>query len=151
MGSVDWNQAGFPEKYPRPGRSPHGECGLKYYNILTWYNTLRRSPHGECGLKSGHQTKCQNQSASLPAWGVWIEIYRLPPYHHHPYCRSPHGECGLKYDYSSIVAKNSSRSPHGECGLKSALCLVLCGRLMSLPAWGVWIEISELKVIKKKP
>ena len=61
-----------------PGRSPHGERGLKYIckaqvrRILTG-----RSPHGERGLKSLilHPLSINNNS------------------------RSPHGERGLKYFY----------------------------------------------------
>ena len=37
------------------GRSPQGECGLKYERVRTkQYPQTRRSPQGECGLKSQH-------------------------------------------------------------------------------------------------
>ena len=34
-----------------------------------------------------------------------------------------------------------SRSPHGERGLKFVAQLVRLGRVLSIPAWGAWIEI----------
>ena len=34
---------------------------------------------------------------SLPAWGVWIEIIRDTLTAPAVKCRSPHGECGLKF------------------------------------------------------
>ena len=34
----------------------------------------RRSPHGERGLKSGAAAALENQIASLPTRGAWIEI-----------------------------------------------------------------------------
>ena len=35
------------------------------------------------------------------------------------------------------------RSPHGECGLKSEYICTPAPVPGSLPAWGVWIEISS--------
>ena len=62
---------------------------------------------------------------SLPAWGVWIEIFaRIKVFKSHK-CRSPHGECGLK-----------STRP-GEIGVI----------IQSLPAWGVWIEIKSKTLV----
>ena len=57
----------------------------------------RRSPHGECGLKYVYFWMAGFAAASLPAWGVWIEMV-LPVLRCRPApCRSPHGECGLKF------------------------------------------------------
>ena len=39
--------------------------------------------------------------------------------------------------------KRCCRSPHGECGLKSSCLVVFSCVCKSLPAWGVWIEISS--------
>ena len=55
---------------------------------------------------------------SLPAWGVWIEIFpcftiKLDIVRH-----SPHGECGLKSHVLVHPIVPVSHSPHGECGLK---------------------------------
>ena len=35
------------------------------------------------------------------------------------------------------------RSPHGECGLKSFVLSIWLSAIVSLPAWGVWIEIHS--------
>ena len=56
------------------GRSPHGECGLKFCSNSLQNSLGGRSPHGECGLKSEILTSIAQFVASLPAWGVWIEI-----------------------------------------------------------------------------
>ena len=40
----------------------------------------------------------------------------------------------------------TGRSPHGECGLKSRGFYGSGKRQWSLPAWGVWIEISDKAV-----
>ena len=60
---------------------------------------------------------------SLPAWGVWIEIFLIDLQSLFQHCRSPHGECGLKS--VTVVASVIYR--------------------MSLPAWGVWIEIRSIR------
>ena len=46
--------------------------------------------------------------------------------------------------------RNAGRrhSPHGECGLKFAEDWELLGEEMSLPAWGVWIEIASSVLLK---
>ena len=60
----------------RPGRSPHGERGLKYVSrCREAVRRARRSPHGERGLKLARLVP-----VAVPAEG-----------------RSPHGERGLKY------------------------------------------------------
>ena len=57
-------------------------------------------------------------------------------------CHSPHGECGLKYE--SAVRQRPARchSPHGECGLKYAEVGERFVPVLSLPAWGVRVEIE---------
>ena len=37
----------------------------------------------------------------------------------------------------------AGHSPHGECGLKSRAVNKVISSSLSLPAWGVWIEISN--------
>ncbi len=104
-------------------------------------------------------------SVSLPAWGAWIEISTNKLSLNVDVCRSPHGERGLKSPYLTIKKIRFSRSPHGERGLKSDLayplddqgkrrsphgerglkfCLLptLLSYVLSLPAWGAWIEIT---------
>ena len=78
-----------------------------------------RSPHGECGLKYILSEPSIEALGSLPAWGVWIEMYVKGG-----------GE-----------RENTRRSPHGECGLKCVLDVGARSDRSSLPAWGVWIEI----------
>ena len=59
-----------------PGRSPQGECGLKYQGFALSVEVDCRSPQGECGLKY---------------IGVHERFRRFAG-------RSPQGECGLKFD-----------------------------------------------------
>ena len=61
-------------------RSPHGECGLKSQSRVEQYVYIGRSPHGECGLKFRRELKTKAVAASLPAWGVWIEISKYDLY-----------------------------------------------------------------------
>ena len=42
----------------------------------------------------------------------------------------------------------TGRSPHGECGLKSGNGCCDKGTEKSLPAWGVWIEISKARCMR---
>ena len=55
---------------------------------------------------------------SLPARGVWIEIYAIDFVHEITVCRSPQGECGLKFTQLQTQIREKGRSPQGECGLK---------------------------------
>ena len=121
--------------------SPHGECGLKLCYHRIQKSLCCHSPHGECGLK--YLTYLQNlvQELSLPAWGVWIEIARCKTRTCGRPCHSPHGECGLKLLLILKLPLPRSHSPHGECGLKSFTYFFFICCHMSLPAWGVWIEI----------
>ncbi len=50
-------------------RSPHGECGLKYLDMLRLDIRPRRSPHGECGLKSGVQVSITSGLDVAPRMG----------------------------------------------------------------------------------
>ena len=82
---------------------------------------------------------------SLPAWGVRVEIQAtgLPSRDRR---HSPHGECGLKSAALAwIIATWARHSPHGECGLKSVLSALGLGGAWSLPAWGVRVEIEEFR------
>ena len=105
------------------GRSPQGECGLKwkltFHPLVQAYGSLPArgvwieipmTPHETHGL-----------TKSLPARGVWIEI------------SPPRTWCDLA----------TGRSPQGECGLKSAGRHELLAPAKSLPARGVWIEIRR--------
>ena len=55
-----------------------------------------RSPQGECGLKYIMAGWLAGTDKSLPARGVWIEITSFAA-HMAAYSRSPQGECGLKF------------------------------------------------------
>ena len=56
------------------GRSPQGECGLKFRDCHTAAERDSRSPQGECGLKYVASELPQVRVQSLTARGVWIEI-----------------------------------------------------------------------------
>ena len=122
-----------------------------------------RSPHGERGLKSYHEYYPHCYIESLPSRGAWIEIWiafrpLLRGMSRSPHgerglksplmisralagCRSPHGERGLKCCPQHIVKAEYGRSPHGERGLKSGLRQPSWGCATSLPSRGAWIEI----------
>ena len=55
---------------------------------------------------------------------------------------SPHGECGLKFHRYAGMATRRRHSPHGECGLKYHPFVQIRHAGLSLPARGVWVEIS---------
>ena len=55
---------------------------------------------------------------SLPARGVWIEIYAHLAEDAGECGRSPQGECGLKFEEHAPRPVGLCRSPQGECGLK---------------------------------
>ena len=120
--SVDWNNIWIIVLHIIRCRSPHGERGLKsydIYNLFVGFRSLssrrawieigsklyscirsftRRSPHGERGLK------CLPISvlalvvlvALLTESVDWNLYINLLPYYHP--CRSPHGERGLKFE-----------------------------------------------------
>ena len=138
---------------------------MKYFAVFADVKLINRhSPHGECGLKLHLRSYLPPSIRSLPAWGVWIEICgayidRLHLCRHSPhgecglkfeviefqnplvYSHSPHGECGLKSHNGQIQHNCQRHSPHGECGLKLVRVFVTLTLALSLPAWGVWIEI----------
>ena len=121
--------------------SPHGECGLKFPRPRPRLNAGGHSPHGECGLKCPQRDTRPRPSASLPAWGVRVEIGTprcrpIPPAGH-----SPHGECGLKSLLLGDLHRRRRHSPHGECGLKFGEPAPMRRDDGSLPAWGVRVEI----------
>ena len=82
-----------------PGRSPHGERGLKCHGMMIADNILRRSPHGERGLKFVGGVLVELGLVSLSSWRAWIEIPHSSTNERKKPCRSPHGERGLKYDH----------------------------------------------------
>ena len=60
-------------------------------------------------------------------------------------CPSPHGEGGLKWWDPGGRRTVISPSPHGEGGLKLILLASFLPALLSLPAWGGWIEIAVIR------
>ena len=105
------------------GRSPQGECGLKYY--------------GEAAHLSDH--------ASLPARGVWIEIGSVDD-EDSVYSSLPARGVWIEITCSNRLSRAACRSPQGECGLKCQRLLDASRVVGSLPARGVWIEIDMLAV-----
>ena len=84
-----------------PGRSPHGERGLKSKLLNSPAMDACRSPHGERGLKYSEVIGGCCQAQSLPAWGAWIEIWNVHTTEDLSSRRSPHGERGLKSRFDS--------------------------------------------------
>ena len=75
-----------------PGRSPHGERGLKYPGAGTGQpGADGRSPHGERGLKYHRQQPVAHVTQSLPPRGAWIEITILLPKKKTPQVAPPTG------------------------------------------------------------
>ena len=84
----------------------------------------------------------QRRHESLPARGVWIEIF-------HSWFGTAHGLSlparGVWIEIPWPVPRRgcaARRSPQGECGLKLRGSVQLLLRGLSLPARGVWIEIT---------
>ena len=78
---------------------------------------------------------------SLPARGVWIEIYRLAAWSADWTGRSPQGECGLKFRWLAWLLVESASLPARGVWIEifpSSSCQF---QDKSLPARGVWIEI----------
>ena len=113
----------YEEKYGEDGRSPHGECGLKYFDEIM----------------SGAMAQ------SLPAWGVWIEIGCHTRGFGRSKGRSPHGECGLKSEEIDVKLRRSESLPAWGVWIEIHVCENDAGSEESLPAWGVWIEISWVR------
>ena len=104
------------------GHSPQGECGLKLVRFGELALGLRHSPQGECGLKFHTHIDDLVEGLSLPARGVWIEIFQV----------------------WSVFRIGLRHSPQGECGLKYIGLVSFVDCLLSLPARGVWIEIYAI-------
>ena len=47
---------------------------MKYSSPAVTRHKHRRSPYGECGLKYDNVMMYSTLHLSLPVWGVWIEI-----------------------------------------------------------------------------
>ena len=124
-----------------PGRSPQGECGLKFLLIGHYPAATASLPARGVWIEIGRSPSAPCRLSSLPARGVWIEIRTRCPAVIGLQSRSPQGECGLKFlrGLSHILFKGSlpargvwieighggdgaragaRRSPQGECGLK---------------------------------
>ena len=65
--------------------------------------------------------------------------------------RSPQGECGLKCEHGVMRHRRLGRSPQGECGLKSEPDDARLREARSLPARGVWIEMSTRSSSPRAP
>ena len=70
-------------------RSPHGERGLKFYDLSHGVAPFCRSPHGERGLKSALFISHDTERAG----------------------RSPHGERGLKYLWLNTEGEDNRSLP----------------------------------------
>ena len=103
------------------GRSPHGECGLKYF-FCHFFSAIEQS---------------------LPAWGVWIEIPGIKQSVKINLRRSPHGECGLKSTSRHILKPKVWSLPAWGVWIEIQTYHKYIPPCKSLPAWGVWIEINE--------
>ena len=81
---------------------------------------------------------------SLPARGVWIEIWPSTMARRWHWRRSPQGECGLKcVDENAIGIVNRKSLPARGVWIEISLsspCMAAARK--SLPARGVWIEIG---------
>ena len=87
---------------------------------------------------------------SLPARGVWIEITQDTISYRDLLGHSPQGECGLKFKKQAGGGRETARhSPQGECGLKFLFFRAVVLFHPSLPARGVWIEMSDSGVSPK--
>ena len=99
------------------------------------------SPRGGCGLKSLWKYQSHSGASSLSARRVWIEIGIFTAHNVCSFCHSPRGGCGLKYCDLSRLLQRICHSPRGGCGLKFFGRANPCGKLASLSARRVWIEI----------
>ena len=61
------------------GRAPHGECGLKYVKAYRKAQTGAASlPAWGVWIEIGNSGGGGGGLLSLPAWGVWIEMDKSP-------------------------------------------------------------------------
>ena len=61
-------------------------------------------------------------------------------------CHSPHGECGLKYVSRYHKTVTSWSLPAWGVWIEISGSSTSSGGKVSLPAWGVWIEIDVTEV-----
>ena len=121
--------------------SPHGECGLKFLIDESSRVLPLSLPAWGVWVEIFGCFDLRGSFASLPAWGVWVEISQATNALIAASRHSPHGGCGLKYDDLVKLAVIVGHSPHGECGLKFSGNRDEQVGNTSLPAWGVWVEI----------
>ena len=102
-----------------------------------------RSPHGECGLKYDPEGQPLAPSASLPAWGVWIEIIRHNP---RRAWRKSLPAWGVWIEIAAIITRLLATPSLPAWGVWIEIIVSLRQNqpTPSLPAWGVWIEIGKL-------
>ena len=115
------------------GRSPQRECGLKLHVTVEHVQFRRRSPQGECGLKWDELGRQRLALVSLPARGVWIEMYRTRHHGRYAPSHSPQGECGLKF-----LDRLVKRSVPGSLSLRRAWIEI---GVYSVPATA-WMSLS---------
>ena len=100
------------------GRSPRGECGLKFSVHDISIPHLTSLPSRGVWIEIHTNRKKHYFQASLPSRGVWIEMDCRIPNTNGRWSRSPRGECGLKCSGRRTCKSRLRRSPRGECGLK---------------------------------
>ena len=127
-----------------PGRSPHGERGLKLRCSQT-AELLEscRSPHGERGLKFDQAHVAGGIAGRSPHGERGLKLIVQPCLACPMRGRSPHGERGLKSRGIGLILYDAfCRSPHGERGLKSRVGPNPTRWHRSLSSWRAWIEIG---------
>ena len=173
MGSVDWNKRKRAFLLRIYRHSLYGECGLKWLIITfsgsspsvtpcmgsvdwNWFSESHavgyasHSLYGECGLKFAKTSYAFGSLGSLPVWGVWIEIIKVEAVAGLFLVTPCMGS--VDWNLQSVLGSSvvSCHSLYGECGLKFQIPLTLKHHLLSLPVWGVWIEITKtIKTIKQ--
>ena len=110
---------------------------------------LSRSPQGEYGLKSRKGDTGFSSGSSLPARGVWIEIFHSAPGSFEQLSLPARGvwiEIQIDGVYTADIVSLPARGVWIEIVYRIMECLLS----QSLPARGVWIEIGEKSKSKKE-
>ena len=122
------------------GRSPQGECGLKYDKSQHAGRFRASLPARGVWIEISLGLVPWPEYASLPARGVWIEISRATMYGISSTSLPARG-VWIEISTSTCIRSGTRRSPQGECGLKSVSRVKVFCSAWSLPARGVWIEM----------
>ena len=67
---------------------------------------------------------------------AWIQCFLFD-------CRSPHGERGLKYPMVKTMGFRLMSLPAWGAWIEIVPPLYISGAVPSLPAWGAWIEMAR--------